>query len=159
MVRVAAVLLLLLAPCAWASEADMHSSACHDALTALQARATALAAAASASSDRPPAAADATWRALRAKAARICLGGAPDATPPRGATSPEIVPPVATEMPATRAPAPVAPPLARTLPPLVTLCDGSYCWTSDGQRLPQFGRSPSDPLTQCSVQGRLVMCQ
>ncbi|HEX6019864.1 MAG TPA: hypothetical protein VFZ28_17355, partial [Burkholderiaceae bacterium] len=117
----AAFVLLLLAPCAWASEADMHSSACRDALAALQARATAIAPAVSAASGGPPAAADATWRALRAKAARICLGGAPDALPPRGATSPETVPPVATASPARPAPAHAPPPPpARTLAPRVT---------------------------------------
>jgi len=156
----AVAVLLLLAPCAWASEADMHSSACRDALAALRARATAIAPAASPASGRPPAADDATWRALRAKAARVCLGGAPDALPPRGATSPEVVPPVTTASPAAPAPAArAAPPPARTLPPLVTLCDGAYCWTSDGERLPQVGRSPFDPRVQCSVQGRVVVCR
>jgi hypothetical protein len=149
---------LLVAP-AWASEADIQSSACRDALAALQAHESALAAA-SAAAGRP-ATGDPAWRALRAKAARICLGGAPDAPPPRGATSPGIaVPPVTAAPSAPSPPRPVPPPLpARTLPSWVTLCDGSGCWTSDGERLPQLGRSPSDPRVHCAIQGRVVLCQ
>jgi hypothetical protein len=161
----ALVLSLLALPAAWASEADMQSSACRDALAALQAHETAMAVAASpAGLDRAPAAtSNATWRALRAKAAHSCLGGAPDAPPPppRAATWPGIaVPPVTAASP-TPQPAPriAAPPMpAQPPPPAVTLCDGFGCWTHDGERLPQFGRSPFDPRAHCTVQGRIVMC-
>jgi hypothetical protein len=157
----------LLAQLARASDDDMHSPACRDALAALQAHEAAMAAAASApsGSDRPPPArADARWRALRAQAARQCLGGQPDAPPPgpRGATAPAIgVPPVAAgPPPAPPAARPMPAPLpARVLPPFVTLCDGSGCWTSDGERLPQLGRSPFDARVHCAIQGRFVVCQ
>jgi len=164
-VRAAALVSLLLALPAWASEADIQSSACRDALAALQAHeATMGAASAPGRPDRAPiAAADATWRALRAKAAHLCLGGAPDAPPPppRGATVPIAVPSVtagsAPPLPATRA---LTSPLPTRTPPVgVTLCDGSGCWTHDGERLPQVGRSPFDPRVHCSVQGRVVVCQ
>ncbi|HEU5297650.1 MAG TPA: hypothetical protein VFU71_22925 [Burkholderiaceae bacterium] len=150
-----------------ASEADIQSAACRDALAALQAREAAMGGAASApvpAPDRPAAAAaDPTWRALRAKAARACLGGEPDAPPPppRGATTPGIaVPPVVAAppvaSPSARAEPPPLPP--RSLPPVVTGCDGAGCWTSDGERLPQFGRSPFNARVQCTIQGRFVMC-
>jgi len=163
--RATALVALLTALPAWASEADIQSAACRDALAALQAHETRRgAASAPAGPDRAPAAAgDATWRALRAKAAHLCLGGAPDAPPPppRGATLPIAVPSVtagsAPALPATRA---LTSPLpARTPPVGVTLCDGSGCWTHDGERLPQLGRSPFDPRVQCTVQGRVVVCQ
>jgi len=151
----------------WASESDIQSAACRDALAALQAHESALAAAASSPSptpDRPAtASADRTWRALRAQAAHVCLGGEPDAPPPppRAPVTPPIaVPPVAAAPPVAppavrAAPAPL---LARPLPPVIMSCDTIGCWTSDGERLPQFGRSPFDPRVRCSVQGRVVMC-
>jgi hypothetical protein len=164
-VRSLAALLMLAALPGWASDADMQSPACRDALAALQAREATLAAAASAPvvPDRPAAAvADPAWRTLRARAARICLGGAPDAPPPppRGATSPGIaVPPVAATPPPAAPPPPALPRLPpRSLPPLVTGCDGAGCWTTDGERLPQFGRNPFNARVQCTVQGPIVMC-
>ncbi|HET7526060.1 MAG TPA: hypothetical protein VFK10_08980 [Burkholderiaceae bacterium] len=165
--RCRALLPMLLALPVWASESDMQSVACHDALAALQAHESAMAAAASAPSptpDRPAAAtADRTWRALRAQAAHVCLGGEPDAPPPppRAPVTPPIpvprvaaVPPLAP--PATHAAPPPLP--ARPLPPVITSCDTIGCWTSDGERLPQYGRSPFDPRVHCTVQGRIVMC-
>jgi len=156
---------MLLALPVWASEADIQSPACRDALAALQAHESALAASAPAAPDRPAAAtADPAWRALRARAAQICLGGEPDAPPPppRGATAPAItVPPVVSAPPsASPATSPVPSPLpARPLPPIVVLgCDAGGCWTNNGERLPQAGRSPSEPHVRCTVQGRLVMC-
>src|SRR5262252_8412942 len=106
-----------------ASQDDMQSAACRDALAALQAHEAAMAAGSAptassgaAAADRaPPARADATWRALRAQAARSCLGGQPDAPPPppRGATAPPIsVPPVAGNAPVAPLPAqPIPAPL------------------------------------------------
>src|SRR5262245_28829653 len=159
------LLALLSLPSAWASEDDIQSPACRDALAALQAREAAMASAsAPAAPDRPAASADAAWRALRAKAARICLGGAPDAPPPppRGATWPAITVPPVGAAPTAAPPAPrqaPAPLPARPSPPAVTHCDGIGCWTSDGERLPQLGRSPYDPRVHCTVQGRFVVCQ
>lgn len=159
-----AALMLLTLP-AWASEADIQSPACRDALAALQAHESAMAASAPAAPDRPAATtADSAWRALRARAAQICLGGEPDAPPPprRGATAPTItVPPVTSAPPAASPPTSPAtlPPPARPLPPLVVLgCDASGCWTNNGERLPQVGRSPFEPHVRCTVQGRFVMC-
>jgi hypothetical protein len=158
---------LLLAQPAWASDDDIHSPACRDALAALQGHEAAMAAAASApaGADRPPAArADATWRALRAQAANRCLGGQPDAPPPapRGATAAAIsVPPVVASPPAAPPAArPAPPPLpARAQPPFIARCDGLGCWTSDGERLPQAGRSPFNARVQCAILGYLVVCQ
>jgi len=160
--RCAAFVLTLLALTARASEDDIQSAACRGALAALQEHESALATSAprAPADQRPAAGADPAWRALRARAAQICLGGEPDAPPPRGATAPPTaVPPVSATPTATPAPRAPPPPLpARTLPPIVTGCDGAGCWTSEGERLPQFGRSPFDGRVHCTVQGRIVMC-
>jgi hypothetical protein len=163
--RWCAALLMLLALPAWASEADIQSPACRDALAALQTHESAMAASTPAAPDRPAAAtADPAWRALRAHAAQICLGGEPDAPPPppRGATAPIAVAPVTAVPPAAQTPPTrsAPPPLpARSLPPIVVLgCDASSCWTNSGERLPQAGRSPFEPRVHCTVQGRFVMC-
>jgi hypothetical protein len=162
------MVLMLLASTAGASDADLESPACRDALAALQARETAMAATAAASGARPdrrPAAhTDAQWRALRATAAHACLGGAPGAPPPpvRGATAwpPIGVPPVASAPPAAVAPTGSLPPLpARIPPPTITRCDPTGCWMSTGEHLPQLGRNPNDPRVTCSVHGRVVICQ
>lgn len=160
------MVLMLLASPAWASDADIESAACRDALAALQAHEAAMAAAAASGSGpdrRPPADTDARWRALRATAAHACLGGAPDAPPPaRGATTwpPIGVPPVAPAPSAAVAPTRPLPPLpARIPPPTITRCDPTGCWMSNGEHLPQVGRDPNDPRATCSVRGRVVICQ
>lgn len=151
-----------------ASEADMRSAACRDALAALQARESQLAAAASqpgAAADRKPrSAGDRTWQQLRARAAQACLGGKPDAPapPPQSALPPVAVPPVVVAPPVVRPPPPTTaapPPIEPRRPPATVMnCDPGGCWISDGTRLPLAGRNPNDPGVRCSVQGRLVVC-
>lgn len=163
------MVLMLLASPAWASDADIESPGCRDALAALQAHEAAMAAGSGAASGarpdrRPPADTDAQWRALRATAAHACLGGAPGAPPPpaRGATTwpPIGVPPVASAPSAAMAPTRPLPPLpARIPPPTITRCDPTGCWMSNGEHLPLVGRSPYDPRVTCSVLGRVVICQ
>jgi hypothetical protein len=159
-----ALLLSLCASTAVAADADPQSNACSRALAALQAREAELTAAARA--DAPPRTpTDARWQALRADAARICLGrGSAAAVPPaRAAQPPVAVPPVV--VPATpretaqrRTPAPL-PAVPGHRPPVSALsCDALGCWTSDGARLPHTGRNPLDPRVRCSVQGQVVMC-
>lgn len=159
----AALLLSLWASATTAVDADPPSNACSRALAAMQAREAELAALARA--DAPPRTpTDARWQALRADAARTCLGrGSAASVPPaRSAQPPVAVPPVV--VPATppetaqrRTPAPLPPPDRR--PPMsVMSCDAAGCWTSDGARLPHTGRNPLDPRVRCSVQGQVVMC-
>ena len=162
MKRAAAALLLGLAASA-AADADPASDACQRALAALQAREAELAAAA-ATGTPPRTPTDRRWQALRAEAARACLGreSAASAPLPRSAQPPVVVPPVVppAERAAGRPPAPLPAPLpGHKPPPTVMSCDPLGCWTSDGARLPQIGRNPLDARVHCSVQGRLVVCQ
>ena len=164
MKRALAALLLGLAVSAIdAVEADPASGACQRALASLQARETELAAAADAGTP-PRTPTDRRWQALRAQAARACLGreSAASAPLPRSAQPPVVVPPVVppAERVQARPPAPLPAPVpAHKPPPTVMSCDPLGCWTSDGARLPQIGRNPLDARVHCSVQGRLVVCQ
>ena len=154
---------LLLPLAAAAAEADPQSNACQRALAALQAREAEL----TAHSDNPPRApTDVRWQALRAEAARACLGreaaaSAPlphSAHPPVG-VPPVVVPPTPAEAAQRRAPPPLPAPLPGYRPPVsVMSCDALGCWTSDGARLPHTGRNPLDARVRCSVQGRMVVC-
>jgi hypothetical protein len=145
----------------------VQSPACRDALAALQAHESARAAASAPKArpdERPDATADRTWRILRARAAKICLGGEPDAPAPlpHSATAPITVPPAVIAPPVVRAPrvtTPSPPPVETRKPPTVVMsCDAGGCWTSDGARLPQVGRNPQDARVRCSVQGSFVVC-
>jgi hypothetical protein len=141
----------------------LRSTACRDALAALDVHERAIAPAPT-SPAAPP---DARLLALRRAAARTCLGARGDAPPPRGAVVP---PPGAFAAP----PSPVAPPPgpaaqlriepvrppAPTAPSAVTSCDPQGCWTSDGQRLQRHGPGPDllGPRGVCSRQGTLLHC-
>jgi hypothetical protein len=160
-----ALLLSWCASTAWAVEADPQSQACQRALASLQAREAELAAAARA--DTPPRPlADARWQALRADAARACLGreGAASAPLPRLSLPPPSVPPVVvpaspSESAQRRPPSPLAPPVPTYRPPEgVMSCDPLGCWTSGGARLPHAGRDPLDARVRCTVQGQIVVC-
>lgn len=150
------------APAAWAVNADPQSNACQKALAALEARESELAAAARA--DAPPRTpTDARWQALRAEAARACLGRESTAPvpPPRSALPPIVVPPVIVpaEAPQRRTPTPLPPARSVSRPPVsVMSCDPLGCWTSDGARLPHAGRNPLDARVRCTVQGQIVVC-
>src|SRR5688572_1907735 len=104
------------AAAAGAGDADPQSNACQRALAALQARESELAAATGAQTP-PRTPTDARWQALRASAARACLGRESTAPvpPPRSALPPIAVPPVtppaAAEVPPRRTPAPLPPPV------------------------------------------------
>jgi hypothetical protein len=155
-----ALALALAAQTASGLDIGPQSSACRDALAALDERESALAAAA-----QPQAhgriAADAQWQLSRANAAKACLGqeGAASAPLPHSALPPIAVPPVVVAPAPVRAPS-AAPPPAVSIPrpPVVTSCDPNGCWTSDGSRMPHAGRDPLDPRVRCSVQGKLVVC-
>ena len=146
---------------AGAADADPQSNACQQALAALQARESELAAGAQTPPRTPT---DARWQTLRAEAARACLGRESTAPvpPPRSALPPIVVPPVTPPAAADtprRTPAPLPPPLPTSRPPVFVMsCDALGCWTSDGARLPHVGRNPLDARVRCSVQGQLVMC-
>ncbi len=149
-------------------EAGPHSKACRDALAALQARESVLAAAAaqpSASNDRRPRNGnDRLWQARRGRAATACLGADPAIpTPaPESATAPIVVAPaVAPPAPAqmARPPSPPLPPIEpRRAPPATVNCDARGCDAGNGTRLPYTGRNPLDPGVRCTVQGSLVVC-
>ena len=160
-----ALVLLLCASSAAAVDADPQSNNCQRALASLRARESELAAAAGA--DTPPRIpTDARWQALRAEAARVCLGreSAASAPLPRAAqqpvtVAPVVVPPAPAEAVQRRPPAPLPPVVPGYKPPQsVMSCDPLGCWTSDGARLPHTGRNPLDPRVRCSVQGQLVVC-
>jgi hypothetical protein len=157
--------LLLLAVSASAADTDPRSNACQRALAALQSREAELAAAAG--TDTPPRTpTDARWQALRAEAARACLGRENSASAPPGrsaqppvAVPPVVVPPAPAETAQRRSPAPLPAPGPAYRPPVTVMsCDPLGCWTSDGARLPHTGRNPLDARVRCSVQGRMVVC-
>jgi hypothetical protein len=151
---------------AWAAEAGPQSSACQQALTALQVRESSLTAPSAASQANARVSGDAQWRSLRAQAAKACLGAESDqpAPLPHSAiapiqVAPVLVPPISAT-PALRAPTAVlpAPPPIRAPSPTVTSCDPGGCWTSDGARVPRVGRNPPDPVGRCNLQGNVVVC-
>jgi hypothetical protein len=158
-----ALLIGLAASAAVAADADPQSNACQRALASLQAREAELAASANTPPRTPT---DARWQALRAEAARACLGreSAASAPLPRSAQPPVVVPPVVVpptpaETAQQRTPAPLPAPVPGYRPPVTVMsCDPLGCWTSDGARLPHTGRNPLDARVRCSVQGRLVVC-
>ncbi len=128
---------------------------------------------------------DARLLDLRRRAAQVCLGGKAPA-PQRQVQAPVTVAPVivapvtvapVTVAPVTVAPVkvtpvtvapvtvppvsvtPPAPPPPRNAPPLViTSCDPTGCWASDGSRLNRMGQNLLGPRGLCSVQGNLLQC-
>ncbi len=155
----------------------LPSPECERALQAVQAREDVAASAPDAAprADGRRRAPDARLLDLRRRAAQVCLGGkAP--VPQRQVQAPVTVAPV-TVAPVTVAPVkvtpvtvapvtvppvsvtPPAPPPPRNAPPLViTSCDPTGCWASDGSRLNRMGQNLLGPRGLCSVQGNLLQC-
>lgn len=101
--------------------------------------------------------------AARRQATQACLGGtgAP-LRPSPTAQQPLEVPPPMIEVPAqppTAVPSPPAPPpVAIERPPVVTSCDATGCWTSDGIRLNRSGPVLIGPGGACVSSGNVVRC-
>jgi hypothetical protein len=151
----------------------LKSTACREAITALQGHESEARAARSA---QPPADrarqrdAIERLRAARKRAAQVCLRGSGDPPPPSSVAPPPVaVPPVAITPPAqpplppasapaaAAVPAPAPPPRPQP-PPIVTSCDAAGCWTSDGKWLPRAGPTLLGPRGPCTVQGVLLNC-
>jgi len=141
----------------------MKSPECRRAMDALQAQE------AKALADRPASGA-ATSRDIssqlettRRQAARACLGSDAPAMSLHVGPPPAPAPSV-TPRPPARPPAPIAPPVrlpdASKPPSVVTACDATGCWTSDGSRLQRLGPGPGllGPRGPCVVAGLEVRC-
>ena len=98
----------------------------------------------------------------RAKAAAACLGrgdgtrqrfGAPE--PPRVVTPPLITDGRAPPLPKMEG---APPPLAIPRPTVITTCDASGCWDSEGRRLNNAGAVLMGPRGLCSGTGNTVNC-
>jgi len=146
------VLLLAMAPALpWAQVSDpLKSAACGDALAALQAA-------------RGDGTGEAAAQALRASAARTCLGGSGVAgRPSRIVQAPIVVPPPVIAVPAgpgpMSQPSQIPPPVAIDRPATPTHCDVGGCWSNDGQHLRHVGPNLAGPNGLCSQQGGLVYC-
>ena len=154
-----AIVAALLAGASQAEPVDpLGSDACKQALATLQAQDDAAAAAAD------PRAGLAQLTVLRHDAAHACLGTAADlpSAAQRLAQPPVAVAPVSslTIAPHVVAPAIPSAPLSRPagLPRVITGCDVSGCWASDGSRLNRAGPNLIGPGGLCRVQGTQLLC-
>jgi len=71
------------------------------------------------------------------------------------------VPPVtgpAVALPQLPSPVPLLPPVAVPRAAVITQCDPTGCWDSNGQRLNLVGPGLAGPGRPCTVQGNAVMC-
>jgi hypothetical protein len=138
------------------------SAACRDALAALQAREAQAMAARDAG--RPTEDLLKSLAPLRRQAARACLGGRGDPPPPsqQPATPAFTVAPAAARPPVPPPSPPAAPmipaPQRPAAPAMVTNCDPSGCWASDGSRLQRLGPNLVGPRGVCTQQGVLLHC-
>ena len=179
MLRLPPILILALATtvAAAAEPADpLKSAACEQAMQRLQRQETLAASAPQArplleprpdGRVRPP---DARVQNLRREAARICLGSRPDVPQPpppqRRVEAPisgwPVVPTPPAPPPGAARPAPPSTPPAAiprsTSPTVITSCDPTGCWASDGSRLNRMGPNLLGPTGLCSVQGNLLQC-
>ncbi len=136
---------------AQATEDPLRSADCRRALEAMQAEEE------RAMSASAPAARLAT---RRRDAARACLGAAPAPQPPRAS----VRAPVRVDSPAASTvgvprPAPLPAPASLPRAPLVvTACDATGCWASDGSRLQRLGADLVGPRGPCTVQGAVLNC-
>ena len=173
----AAGLALLTALGAAAQDHDpLKSTECRRALDALQVREGSAASAPKPARPADPYEAEASAPALeraRRDAARICLGGKGDPERPAQhiAVPPISVAPV-TARPASPAPSvvpqavlrpvPAAPSALdvkpRPAPPIVTACDATGCWASDGSRLQRAGPNLLGPRGLCTTVGVMLQC-
>lgn len=139
------------------------SSACREALDALQAQeAQAMAARQAASA---PAGPDLLKQLepWRRQAARACLGGRGDPAPPtHSIAAPAFSVSPTPARPPAAAPSPVLPsvpvPQRPAAPAMLTNCDPNGCWSSDGSRLQRIGPNLVGPRGVCSTQGVLLHC-
>lgn len=150
------------------------SADCHRALEALQAQESRVLDArwrgGAAADGASATAALGELKAQRAATARACLGGRGDPPPrtarllpplemPRSTLAPAWRPPAAVSWspsPVPAAPMPPPPPVDR--PVVITHCDPSGCWASDGTWRPRVGATLGGPRGLCTVQGTLVSC-
>jgi hypothetical protein len=98
----------------------------------------------------------------RAQTAAMCLGhssgtrerfGAPE--PPRVVTPPRITDGGAPALPKLES---APPPLAIQRPTVITTCDASGCWDSEGRRLNNAGAVLMGPRGLCTGTGNIVNC-
>jgi len=71
------------------------------------------------------------------------------------------VPPVtgpAVALPQLPSPVPLLPPVAVPRAAVITQCDPTGCWDSNGHRLNRVGPGLAGPGGPCTVQGNAVMC-
>ena len=97
----------------------------------------------------------------RKRAMEACLGRESGGRERAGAPEPAlVVPPPVIQPPHARAGAPVVapPPPAYTPPAVVTTCDNSGCWDSNGQRINNLGPMLVGPRGVCTVVGGTVHC-
>lgn len=142
--RVAALACLLVGGLAGPRADPLKSSACGERLQALQA------ARAQGQGD---------VEALRRAATQACLGGSGGARRPSPtARAPVVVPPPSIDVPRIAAPAPAPPPVS-TPPAVVTHCDASGCWDSNGAHLNRVGPLVVTPGgTPCIATAVTVQC-
>lgn len=157
--RPSCLLVLMTALGASAAQADdaPRSADCQRALDALQSQEALSAPAPGASMSSQ---ARARLEPLRREASRACLGAAPGPQAPRATLrAPISVAPVA-PAPVARptSPAPASPPVQVRSPAVVTSCDATGCWASDGSRLQRLGPDLVGPRGTCTVQGAVLNC-
>jgi hypothetical protein len=98
----------------------------------------------------------------RKQAETACLGHSESVRERSGAPEPaQVVRP--TQIMSNRAPAPpkiegAPPPLAIPRPSIITTCDASGCWDSEGRRLNNAGPTLMGPHGLCSGSGNIVNC-
>lgn len=154
-VAVGQVLALAAAALAHAQGADpLHSRECDAARAVLE---TALDDASHKTAGSAGRLADARKNAMAA-----CLGREGGQRERSGAPEPAIVVPLPVmQVPRPPAqPAAVAPPAAPayTPPPVVTTCDSTGCWDSNGQRINRLGPMLVGPRGACTEAGGTVRC-
>jgi hypothetical protein len=151
--------------CAAAQAASPVSNDCRAALNALHSEESRVIAARQ-GGGAPPSLDE--LNGLRAAAARACLGGTGQAPPPTARRLPPAeaarpspsaawrpaAMPARPVMPA----APVPPPPTMERPVLITHCDPSGCWATDGIWRPRVGGTLGGPRGLCTTQGTLVSC-
>ncbi len=163
--------LLLLGAAAWSAAAFAEdlpgSSACREALQALDRAETAIVAARAASAasgavgELQPSVAERLlpWRQ---RVADVCLGGLTRSPPPSQHT--RVPPsPLRPDIPSLRAPAPLPPvptvPLPRFEAPVtVSNCNAATCLGSDGSTLTRVGPNLVGPRGVCTLQGVFLHC-
>lgn len=149
------VLALAAAALAHAQSADpLHSRECDAARAGLESALDAAAQKSAGSQER--------LAAARKDAMAACLGRESGTRERSGAPEPAIVaPPPVTQMPRPLSPpatvaAPVPP--AYTPPAVVTTCDSTGCWDSNGRRINRLGPMLVGPRGACTVVGGTVQC-